>query len=59
MSGYEKSPDYGGAEPKPYHWVKIVLLAAVILLVIWGFLEYSEWFDRTGGPIGILLGRGE
>lgn len=54
MSGYENSPDYGGPEPKPYHWVKIALLAAAIALVIWGLFEYSEWSERTGGPVRLL-----
>ena len=54
VSGYEKSEDYGGREPGPYHWIKVVLLVAVIALVIWGLSEYGEWFERTGGPLGML-----
>lgn len=57
MSGYGQSPDYGGWEPGPHHLVRIVLLAAAIAFVIWGFVEYSEWTERTGGLISLIVKR--
>ncbi len=54
MSGYEQSPDYGGQDPGPLHWLKVVLLLLALVLAGWSLAKYGDWFDRTGGPIGIL-----
>lgn len=34
-SGYEKSPDYGGPEPKPWLWAVGALIVAILTGAYW------------------------
>lgn len=43
MSGYEKSPDYGGPKPHKYLLVIAALIFAALLVIVW-----------HGGLLGII-----
>jgi hypothetical protein len=38
VSGYEKSPDYGDPDPKPWDW-----RTWLVALAFWGFIALVAW----------------